>query len=235
MPASWLKIAMGSGRFKNKLLTGIRKELDRRKKMDQKMEKQIVGKGGIFEAKSLALLGMFVALMMLLDGMGFGFIMVGPIAITTMHIPVIIGALIGGRKYGIILGLAFGISSWIKAMQGLSGVFTVAFVNPLISILPRFLVGLVTALLGELLEKRKANFFVAYGIPAFVGSMTNTVLVLGSIFIVYGNQVATALGQASGQVLSMILSIAAVNGIPEALVASAVAIPLCKAYKKRYR
>ena len=204
-------------------MTGIRKELDRRRRM----------KGSLFSAKNLALLGMFIALMLLLDMMGFGYIPIGPIAITTMHIPVIIGAVYGGKKYGIILGLAFGISSWIKAVRGMSGIFTPAFINPIVSVFPRFLMGFLTALLADALYKYRDKPLLFYGAPAFVGSMVNTVFVLGLLYILYLSEFTVALNLSGWELFLMLATTGAVNGIPEALIASAVTIPLMKAMKRK--
>lgn len=190
-------------------------------------------KDSLFNAKDLAMLGMFIALMLLLDVMGFGYIPIGPIQVTTMHIPVIIGSIYGGKKYGIILGLAFGFSSWIKAVRGMSGIFTPAFVNPIVSIFPRFLMGFLTATIADVLYRRKDNSLIAFGVPAFVGSMVNTVFVLGLIYILYLSEFTQTLELSSWGLFTMLATTAGVNGISEALVASAVTIPIMKAVKRK--
>ena len=76
------------------------------------------------------------------NGLGgtIGFIKVGPtIEVTIVHIPVLIGATLLGRRNGIILGLAFGVISNIAAFVYASPFF----VYPWVAILPRFVFGLL--------------------------------------------------------------------------------------------
>jgi len=67
-------------------------------------------------------------------------------AITIMHIPVIIGAILEGPWVGLFVGLIFGVTSMIWAYVGPTGAGDVYFQNPLISILPRLFIGLVAYL-----------------------------------------------------------------------------------------
>lgn len=87
-------------------------------------------------------LGAIIALLGYLGPAGPGFIPVPTPAqhATTLHVPVIIGAILEGPIVGLVLGLMFGIFSWIQA--GMLGV--VMFQDPLVAILPRLFIG-VTA------------------------------------------------------------------------------------------
>lgn len=85
-------------------------------------------------------LGAIIALLGYLGAAGPGFIPVPTPAqhATTLHVPVIIGAILEGPIVGLVLGLLFGIFSWIQA--GILGV--VMFQDPLVAILPRLFIGL---------------------------------------------------------------------------------------------
>ena len=78
-------------------------------------------KNKFFTGQNLARLGVLIALMLVLSSTPIGYVLIGPIQVTTMHIPVVLGAIIGGVPYGFILGLAFGLNSMLRALQGLSG------------------------------------------------------------------------------------------------------------------
>ena len=58
---------------------------------------------------------------------------------TTLHVPVIIGAVLGGPTVGLVLGLIFGISSWFWAGQ----LGDVMFQDPLVAIPPRLFIGVM--------------------------------------------------------------------------------------------
>ena len=72
----------------------------------------------------------------------FGYISISPmVGFTIIHIPVLIGAYVGGRRVGGFLGLVFGLTSLFVAWTRPVGALDPIFTNPLVSLLPRFLVG----------------------------------------------------------------------------------------------
>lgn len=71
-----------------------------------------------------------------------GYVSISPmVGFTTIHIPVFIGAYFGSRKVGGFLGLVFGLTSLFVAFTRPVGMLDPIFTNPLVSVLPRFLVG----------------------------------------------------------------------------------------------
>ena len=88
-----------------------------------------------------AMLGAITALLAFTP---IGMIMLPPPlpAVTLVHIPVIIAALVEGPVVGVLVGLVFGVSSLIRAWEsGMVGL-TLFFRNPLVSVLPRLIVPL---------------------------------------------------------------------------------------------
>lgn len=81
-----------------------------------------------------------------------GFIPIGPTRATIMHIPVIIGAIMEGPVVGGIVGLIFGVFSILQALMNPTPV-SFMFLNPLISIVPRVLIGIVSYYVYELFKK----------------------------------------------------------------------------------
>lgn len=72
-----------------------------------------------------------------------GFIPIGPTRATIMHIPVIIGSIVEGPIVGALVGLIFGLFSIYQAITAPTPVSFV-FLNPLVSVLPRVLIGITS-------------------------------------------------------------------------------------------
>ncbi|MBR3550144.1 MAG: ECF transporter S component, partial [Treponema sp.] len=83
----------------------------------------------------IALTGVFGALSVVLSFTPLGYIQIGLLAITIMHIPVILAVILAGLVPGVSVGLIFGLSSLIRAAQTGSPFF----INPLCSVLPRMI------------------------------------------------------------------------------------------------
>ncbi|MDR1095877.1 MAG: ECF transporter S component [Spirochaetaceae bacterium] len=136
--------------------------------------------------------GVLSALVIVLGITGIGFVRIPPVAITVMHVPVIIGAILEGPVVGFAVGLLFGIFSLVQTaiLPGTEA----AFLNPLISILPRLFIGPVTwlayrAIAGKAASgsgaketpRRPVREIIAIAVSALAGTLTNTVLVLSAL------------------------------------------------------
>ena len=147
--------------------------------------------------KKLVLAAVFIAIIIVMTAVPYtGYItyLPGGIAITTLHIPVIIGAVFLGWKYGALLGGVWGLTCVVKAyLNPEAG--NIPFQNPLVSVLPRIIVGIVAGLVFALVAGRYSNKspeeqaarrrmaqrdreILAAGAAALAGTLTNTVLVL---------------------------------------------------------
>jgi uncharacterized membrane protein len=89
------------------------------------------------------MIGILGAISVVLGMTPLGFIPVGPTSATIMHIPVLIGAIMEGPIVGGFVGLIFGLFSTFRAITTPTPVSFV-FLNPLVSILPRVLIGIAT-------------------------------------------------------------------------------------------
>ncbi|MFV0557676.1 MAG: ECF transporter S component [Enterococcus sp.] len=192
------------------------------------------------KTKSLVYTAILLAIMLMLYMTPLGFLQIGPFAITTMHIPVIVGSILLGSKRGAFLGLVFGLLSVYRAtviITPTSFVFS-PFIpvpgsehgNPLalvVAILPRVLVGIIPALAMVVLKKTKFNQTFSYGLAGFLGALTNTILVLGLMGTLFGNELGY---ESFTAVLVLIGSVIASNGIVEMIVAALVTSSLTKVF-----
>ena len=161
---------------------------------------------------------------------------------TMVHIPVLVAALVEGPAVGLVVGLVFGVCSLIRAWEtGMVGL-TLFFRNPLISVLPRLIVPLAAIGLWILWKKLvRANAVtdkIGAALASAFGAVTNTVLCLGLIVLIYGADLTAMLnemiaaGNADAAYLNnagawMVAAVGLPNGIAEALVA-AVIVPMIK-------
>jgi len=107
--------------------------------------------------RKIVVAGALGAIAILLGATRLGFIpFVLGVAITVMHVPVIIGAVMEGPLVGLAIGLLFGLFSLIWAFIGPTGPGDVFFQNPLVSVLPRLFIGLVACLVYRLVRDPKA-------------------------------------------------------------------------------
>lgn len=216
-----------------------------------------------------------------------GLIPLGIINATTMHIPVIIAAIVEGPVVGGLVGLIFGVFSLINAILR-STPISFVFYNPLISVIPRILIGitsyyayqsvkrfddknlkiaskvlwsLLLIFLSYILYKNikagasKLNIILIIilillclglfyysiktstkdfpiAIGAFVGSMTNTILVLGGIYLIYAQKYVEALNIPLENARSAILGVSITSGLPEAFLSIIITSGVIKAVLK---
>ena len=175
-------------------------------------------------------------------------------SITLVHIPVIIAVLLEGPLVGVSIGFVFGISSLIRAWGSGAVGLTLFFRNPIISVIPRMLIPLVVwgvyQLLRKLLRKTNVTDKIVSAAAAAMGAITNTVLCLGLIVLIYGQDLTVIVnnlissGDAGATYANhagawLVAVVGLPNGISEAVVA-AIIIPLIKiavesATKRRHR
>ncbi len=160
--------------------------------------------------RDIVVAGMLGAVSIILGASGLGLIPVPTAAgkVTIMHVPVIIGTVLEGPVVGILIGLVFGVFSFIRATNAI-------FADPLVAIIPRLLIAIVTYVIYTGIRSFNKN--LAYAIAGITGSLTNTVLVLGMAVI-------------RGYLpLEAAVSVGIVHGIPEAVVAALLVVIISRA------
>ncbi|MSS77084.1 ECF transporter S component [Anaerococcus sp. WCA-380-WT-2B] len=240
------------------------------------------------KTRQMVTVSMLGAITIVLGLTPMGYIPLGLINITTMHIPVIIAAILEGPVVGGLVGLIFGLSSLANAMLR-PGPISFVFYNPLISIFPRILIGVFSGLTFRYLKNKKTSniryvslglwilltvflFYLVYSnisnkanilqivlsiifeiiaiimlyltfknknsnlsvaITSFVGTMTNTLFVMGLIYLFYAEKYVTSLGISTDLARSTIFGAIITNGLPEAIMSIVMVSAIIKAYKKK--
>lgn len=182
------------------------------------------------KTKNLAFMSLFIAIEILMVMVPFlGFIPIGPLRATTLHIPVIIAGIVLGKKQGAGIGLVFGLSSLIiNTIQPtltsfvFSPFISQSLMSAVIAIVPRVLIGYVAGLTYEKVKEK--NEFLAMSIGSFFGAMTNTILVLGGIYFIFGSEYASALGKDFHELFPYLIGIITTSGLLEAIVGTIIAV-----------
>jgi uncharacterized membrane protein len=177
--------------------------------------------------RELVILGMLSGIIVLLAYTPIGLIPLGVISASTIHIPVVVGAILLGPKKGAVLGAVMGSVSFIRALTA-PGWLDQLFRNPLVSILPRIFIGIAAYYMYVYIKKLFKKDIVAYAAGSIVGSLTNTVLTLGALVIATSFSFPDKLQEA----VTLVTTIITTSGIIEAIVTSIIAAPIIHALKK---
>ncbi len=169
----------------------------------------------------LVQLAMLIAIMLVLYFSGLSFLMIPPISITTLVIPVIVGAVVLGPSYGAILGGVFGLLSMWMATTGATAPMDLAFSpflsgNPVSSVIMcvgcRVLFGWIAGMLHKILNKHM-NLNISVAISSIVGVLTHTLSVMACMWLLF-----PALGVEFKAVVTSIVSINILAEVAMALV-----------------
>ncbi|MEA4882597.1 MAG: ECF transporter S component [Clostridia bacterium] len=164
------------------------------------------------QTEQIAISGVLSALTLALGATGIGFVPVPTPAgaATLMHLPVILAGILEGPTVGAFVGFLFGL-------------FTFRFLGDFRVVIPaRLLIGPAAYIVFAACRR------AAWSIPAAaaLGSAVNTVGTL-ALAVTFGYIPLTSTGQTIGAI-----TIAAVQGIPEALAAAVIVTPVVLAVRR---
>ncbi|GBG97289.1 ECF transporter S component [Lactococcus termiticola] len=187
------------------------------------------------KSNDIAIIAIFIAIMIVIQFLSqiiYSFWPV-PIKPTLLHIPVIIASIILGWRKGAILGFVMGLISFINATivtSPSSFLFSPLQPNPatqhgslsalVIAFLPRILIGIFPFFIYKI-----AKNYAGAGLAAFVGTATNTVLVLGFIYLFFHETLHQTFG-------AFIASIVTVNSLAEVVIAIILTMAIVPALEK---
>lgn len=175
----------------------------------------------------MVIITMLICLEVLFAITPLGYIPIGGIRATTLHLPVILSGVLWGYKSGALLGFVFGLTSIIiNTIQPtpFSFIFSPFYAlgtiqggipSIFIALVPRILIGVSAAFIVRVIKNRK----IALPLAGLVSSMTSTILVLLGIYIFFKEPYALARNVSSDVVATLLLSQLAINGVLEAAIA----------------
>lgn len=184
----------------------------------------------------LTKLALLTAMILMLSVTPLGYVPLGFMYATTIHIPVILGGILLGPGAGAVLGGVFGLTSLLRATftpNATSFVFSPFYSlgefhgsvwSLVVCFVPRILIGVVAYYVYVLIKKLCHRDAPALAAAGFAGSMTNTLLVMNLIYLLFGQQYAQASGKVFSGFYQVILSVILVQGVPEALVATVLVL-----------
>lgn len=189
----------------------------------------------------MATLAMLCGVLLMMGMTGIGFIPLPLIKATTMHIPVILGAVLLGPAAGGILGCVFGLCSvWANTTspnllafafspfmttEGLPGVLKSIW----IAVCCRILFGILAGWLWKIAKRIFKQEYLALPITAAVATLCHTLLVMGSIYFLLAQQYAAAKNVAVSAVFGLVMGTVTASGIPEAIAAAILVTIIGKA------
>ncbi|WP_062105531.1 ECF transporter S component [Bacillus niameyensis] len=205
--------------------------------------------------KDFTLAAIFLSIILLLAFTPFGFIHLGVIKATLIHIPIIIASIILGPRIGAFLGLMFGFTSIatntisptllsfafspaIPVLGTSQGSFWALF----IAIVPRVIIGFIPYYIFKVAQKvirrNESNQKPALLLTGILTTFIHTFLVMGSISLIFNEAYAQAINAGSmSAIYKAILTVFFTNGLAEAalagIVTMAVAPPLLKISKSK--
>lgn len=179
----------------------------------------------------LVILSMFLTIFILMAAIpNFGFITVpfipGP-GVTIMHIPVLVATFYFGVKIGGITGFFFGMSSLLVAIIRPIGPVDYVFQNPIVSVLPRVIFPILTAMVYKGLSVVIKNSYLTITLSAIMGTIIHTLLVL-PLLTLFGTQaIAKVMGSSGiGPVMTFLKAIIITYSSFETLFAALIVPPI---------
>ena len=188
--------------------------------------------------RKMVIVAMLSGICLFLGLTGLGFIPLPLFKLTILHLPVIIGAIIEGPVVGASIGLIFGLFSIYQNITAPTPM-SPFFYNPLISVLPRVLIGIVSYYVYKLLRSKLKKAKLSISIAAIIGSLVNTIGVLGLIYLIYFKDYAqilidkgTVTSNSISAVTTALLTVIATNGLAEAILSAIIVTPIVIAVSK---
>lgn len=183
---------------------------------------------------------MLLAIEVVMSFTPLGFLRIGFLSITMLHIPVIICAMYLGPKYGACMGFVMGFCSFYNAtfqptptsfcftpfysFAGING----NFFSLLIAFVPRIALGYFSGIVYQKLKGKR----LAPAFTGITGALVNTIGVLGGIWIFFKEPYEQVLGEA---IITLFMTTIWINSIAEIVVAIIASTALHQAIKHQHK
>ena len=189
---------------------------------------------------NMVIFSMLLAIEVVMSFTPLGFLRIGLLSVTMLHIPVIICAMALDKKYGAALGFVMGFCSFYNAtfsptitsfcftpffsMGGVEGNWT----SLLIAFIPRIALGYGAGAIYERLKSKNGR--TAAALSGLSGALINTIGVLGGIWIFFKEPYEAVLGNT---IVALLMTTVGVNSIAEAVVGVIAAMAVHTVLKHR--
>lgn len=189
---------------------------------------------------NMVIFSMLLAIEVVMSFTPLGFLRIGLLSVTMLHIPVIICAMALGKKYGAALGFVMGFCSFYNAtfsptitsfcftpffsMGGVEGNWT----SLLIAFIPRIALGYGAGAIYERLKSKNGR--TAAALSGLSGALINTIGVLGGIWLFFKEPYEAVLGNT---IVALLMTTVGVNSIAEAVVGVIAAMAVHTVLKHR--
>ena len=186
-------------------------------------------------SRSLVLLGLLSAILIVMGMTPLGYLNIGPLAISFNMIPVAVGVATLGPLGGAVLGAVFGMTSFLQCLGigGSSIMGVILFdINPFYAFLQRYLPRLVTGFLVGLIYRGVRRFFsagIAGSVTGFFAALLNTVLFMGALVVLFGDTQYVQDLMKGQNVIVFVCSFVGINAVLEILASTVVTGALCTA------
>ncbi len=151
------------------------------------------GKMEKVNTKWLVRMGALIAVIVLMSFTPLGYLKIGAVEITFIIIPVTIGAITMGPVSGLILGAAFGATSFIQCfgaspfgatLLGINWIYTL-----IMCMIPRMLMGWLTGVIFNAVHKRDKTKgkALSFSVASLAAPLMNTLFFVGCIILLFGS------------------------------------------------
>lgn len=191
--------------------------------------------------QQLTLAAFFVAVEVVMFMTPIGYLPIGALSITTMHLPVILAGIMMGPTFGAQIGFVFGLTSFLRAtfQPGITsfvftpfvqiGTMNGNFCSLIIAFVPRILLGYMSGVLYNIIFEHTHKQAVSALIAAGINTILHTLLVLGGIWLFFADAYASALQITTSALMTVFITTITTNGILETILAMVVIPVLVKA------
>lgn len=143
------------------------------------------------KVRQITLAAILTAIILLMAFTPLGYLRVGPVSITFLVIPVVIGGMILGPVWGGFLGAVFGATSFAQCFMGDPFGAALVAINPLATavtcLVPRILIGVVAGVLFPVLWRTSKRSTISFVGTSIAGTLTNTVFFIGMVIGFFKN------------------------------------------------
>lgn len=177
--------------------------------------------------RKMVQMAILIAIMLVFAFTPLGYLPIGPLSITLMCVPVAIGAIITGPTGGAVLGLVFGLTSFVQCF-GKDPFGTFLFgQNPfgtfVMCIVARVLCGWLSGLIFKGMQKIDKTKIVSFYVASLSTALLNTLFFMGFLVIFFWHNQnfigqMNEWGMNTEKLMPFLVAFVGLNGVVEAAV-----------------